>query len=59
MVKKEINALQKRRAWGITGGLNVGNELGYSLGVIHVGAWGWQINYAPSGLLSLGLSIYL
>jgi len=60
VVKKEINALQKRRAWGITGGLNVGDELGYSLGIIHVrGVWGWQINYAPSGLLSLGLSIYL
>ena len=59
-VKDELITLNKKAGWGVTGVLMVGDKFGYTVGLIRVEDWwGWQINYSPAGLLSLGLSIYL
>lgn len=59
-VKDELITLNKKAGWGVTGGIMVGNEFSYTLGLNRVGDWwGWQINYSPAGLVNFGLSIYL
>lgn len=57
--KDQIITLQQKNGWGITGGLNIGKDIGYYLGVIRrYGSWGWLIHYSPPDWLSLGLGIY-
>lgn len=58
-VKDELIAVYEKPAWGLTGGLVLGERLGYTLGIIRLHDWwGWQVYYLRPGSLSLGLSLY-